>query len=115
MNSQSVNLNCSFHSGPEDYSFIGTYGDLIIDQTKHGKIIITTQVLMTSGCHIYGGCATLENGTITLTYKSWDNGSVCLEQYSCDINFTLSLALLPTDPVYILKNDHQSRPSTHLL
>ena len=101
MNSKSINLDCSFHSGPEDYSFMGPYDDLKVEKTEQGKTTITTHVLMTSGCHIDGGLANLDNSTVTLTYKSWDNGTICLEQYSCAILFAITTPSLPTYPIYI--------------
>jgi len=112
MNNKSANLDCSFHSGSEDYSFMEPYDNLIVEKNELGKTTISTHVLMTSGCHIEDGFANLDNNTVTLTYRSWDNGTICFEQYSCKINFTILTHALPSDPKYILINDHQSRTPT---
>lgn len=112
MKSESINMDCSFHSGLEDYSFMGPYNDLKVEKNELGKTVVTTHVLMTSGCLIEGGFANLNNNAVTLTYKSWDNGTICLEQYSCEIRFTLPTSLLPTNPVFILYGEHQSRSPT---
>ena len=112
MNNKSIKLDCSFYSGNEDYSFMGPYDDLQVEKTEQGKTTITTHVLMTSGCYMDGGFANLDNSTVTLTYKSWDNGTISFEQYSCEIRFIIPTPSLPADPKFILINEHQSRLPT---
>ena len=109
MNAKSIELECSFTSGSEDYLFMGPYEDLKVDKTEHQNTIISTYVLMTSGCYFESGSANVNNNIVTLTYKSCDNGSICFEQYSCEICFTIPTASLPVDPVFILTKEHQSR------
>jgi len=91
---------------------MGPYEDLKVDKTEQQKTIISTYVLMTSGCYIDSGFANLNNNTVTLTCKSWDNGSISFEQYSCEICFTIPTTSLPVDPKYILIKEHQSRAPT---
>ena len=109
MNAESKNLECSFHSGSEDHLFMGPYENLKVGNSEQQKTTISTYVLMTSGCYLESGSANLNNNIVTLTVKSWDNGSVCFEQYSCEICFTIPTASLPVDAVFILTKAHQSR------
>ena len=111
MNAASLPVDCSFHFGPEDYSFTGPYNELKVEEIDSGDVIITTHVLMTSGCYIDGGSVSCEGNTITLTYTSWDDGLICLEQYSRELRFTIPRSTRPATPNYLLTNKHESRPS----
>ena len=111
MNSHPADLNCVFHSGSENHTYTGPYKEFKYNTSNEDTTVITTYVLMTSGCHIDGGFATLDNNVVTLTYTSWDNGTICFEQYSCEICFAIPTSSLPLDPKYILNNVHATRPS----
>jgi len=111
MNSHSVHLDCAFHSGSANDTYTGPYEEFKFDTSDDETTVITTYVLMTGGCHIDGGFATFDNSNVTLTYTSWDNGTICFEQYSCEICFAIPTSSLPLDPKYILNNVHEIRPS----
>lgn len=102
-------LDCNFTSGDQDFLYTGVYGELKVKETEEGETVVTTVVSMVTGSFVSGGIAELDSETVTLTYNSFDNGSVCFEQYSLEICFTIKTALLPPEPKYILKNEHESR------
>jgi len=111
MNSHPAYLDCEFHSGSENYTYTGPYKEFKHNKSNEKTTVITTYVLMTSGCHINGGFATLDDNLVTLTYTSRDNGTISFEQYSCEICFAIPVSSLPLDPEYILNNVHESSPS----
>ena len=107
MNSHSIYLDCSFHSGTANDTYTGPYKEFKFNTSGQESTVITTYVLMTGGCYIDNGFATLDNNNVTLTYTSWDNGPICFEQYSCEICFTIPTSSLPSGLKYILNNDHE--------
>jgi len=111
MNNRLNKLDCTFHSGSEDYVFSGPHNELKLTASEQATTVITTYVLMTSGCYIDGGFVTLNNNDVTLIYTSWDNGTISFEQYSCEITFAIATASLPLKPKYTLVNNHESRTS----
>jgi len=111
MNSHPIYLDCTFHSGSENYTYTGPHKELKFDTSEQETTIITTYVLMTSGCYIDGGFATHDNNNVTLTFTSWDNGAICFEQYSCEIYFSIPTSYLPSGLKYSLNNKHETRLS----
>lgn len=105
------NLDCIFLSGKEDYTYAGFYGNLEVKETDDGNSVITTYINMATDSYISGGFAKLGNDDVTLTIKSYDNGSICFEQYSLEVSFIIKTELLPTQATYILEREHETRGS----
>jgi len=103
------NLECNFSFGDQDFLYSGVYEELQVKETEEGDTVVTTFVSMVTDSFVSSGIAELDNGVVTLTYNSFDNGSVCFEQYCLEISFTIKTALLPPKSGYILKNEHESR------
>lgn len=109
MTNDSTNLNCSFLSGSDDFLYLGPYDKLKVEQAVQENTVITTHVSMVTGSYIISGHAKLNNNIVTLIYESIDNGSICFERYSCEISFTIPTASLPSDTIYKLQNNHESK------